>query len=254
MFAIQRQNKIKEILLQKKSITVSEMAKECKVTLETIRRDFEVLKSEGFLLKVYGGAVLRDHAQADFSVLPSVLMENKLQMAGKAAEFILPGDCIFIDHSSTALCILDQLKNINITNLNVMTNSYNALSKLLEYPGVSAMATGGALSRESGGLFGPAAVNFFSHYHLDKVFLSCCALHREKGLSDRTEQEAQLHNAAIINASHVYLMMDHTKFDKSNFARVCDWGTGNITTLITDEPLNTEWKEFLRSRQIDFCD
>ncbi len=254
MFAIQRQNKIKEILLKKKSITVSEMAEECKVTLETIRRDFEVLKSEGFLLKVYGGAVLRDHVEADFPVLPSMSMESKQQMAQKAAEFILPGDCIFIDHSSTALCILDQLKNINTASLNVMTNSYNALAKLLEYPGINAMATGGALSRDSGGLFGPAAVKFFSHYHLDKVFISCRALHREKGLSDRSEQEAQLHNAAIVNASHVYLVMDHTKFDKSNFARVCDWEAGNITALITDRPLNAEWKEFLRSRQIDFYD
>ncbi len=58
MLSIERREKIKEILLTKKNVTVAEMAELFSVSTETIRRDFELLSNEGFLIKTYGGASL----------------------------------------------------------------------------------------------------------------------------------------------------------------------------------------------------
>ena len=58
MLTIERREKIKEVLLAKKNVTVAEMAELFGVSTETIRRDFEALSSEGFLIKTYGGASL----------------------------------------------------------------------------------------------------------------------------------------------------------------------------------------------------
>lgn len=62
MFAIERQNKIKEILFKEKRVDVSELSKLFEVTEVTIRRDLAKLEQDGFLIKTYGGAVLNEEA------------------------------------------------------------------------------------------------------------------------------------------------------------------------------------------------
>ena len=58
MLSIERRERIKEILLERKNVTVAEMADAFSVSTETLRRDNEVLSNEGFLIKTYGGASL----------------------------------------------------------------------------------------------------------------------------------------------------------------------------------------------------
>ena len=50
MMTAQRREKLKKYLLEYKSATVAEMARRFQVSGQTIRRDFEVLEMEGFLL------------------------------------------------------------------------------------------------------------------------------------------------------------------------------------------------------------
>ena len=54
MFAIERQARIKEILLKEKRVDVIELSKMFSVTEVTIRRDLDKLAREGFLIKTYG--------------------------------------------------------------------------------------------------------------------------------------------------------------------------------------------------------
>lgn len=256
MIAVERRNKIKEILLETKSVSVSEIASLCNVTLETVRRDFEALEADGFLERVHGGAILRRRAKmnVDFNTLSTLLVENKQVIAHKAAEFIIPGDCIFVDHSSTALRLLDEIPNLDTIELNVLTNSLGVISKLINYPNITTTAVGGVINCRSHGLFGSVTTSFFSEYHLDKAFISCRSLHMEKGLCDANEQEADIHKAAIRNSTSVYLIMDHTKLDRTNFSRISNWPIPNLAALITDKPLSAAWREFLDSRMIPYYD
>jgi len=59
MLPIARKNKIKEIIIEKKSVTVNELTKLFKVTEETIRRDLKQLEDEGFLTKTRSKLVNR---------------------------------------------------------------------------------------------------------------------------------------------------------------------------------------------------
>lgn len=71
MFAIERQNKIKEILLKDKRVDVFELSRLFSVTEVTIRRDLDKLEQEGFLTKTYGGAVLKENF-ANNSFFPDI--------------------------------------------------------------------------------------------------------------------------------------------------------------------------------------
>ncbi len=59
MLALTRKNKIKEIILEKKNVTVSELSRQFSVTEETIRRDLKALEEAGVLTRTYGGAFFK---------------------------------------------------------------------------------------------------------------------------------------------------------------------------------------------------
>ena len=60
MMTAQRRSELKKYMLEHKSASVLEMARRFSVSGQTIRRDFEVLENEGFLLRSYGGAMVKD--------------------------------------------------------------------------------------------------------------------------------------------------------------------------------------------------
>ena len=54
MFAIERLNKIKEILLREKRVDVFELSELFSVSEVTIRRDLDKLEQEGYIIKRTG--------------------------------------------------------------------------------------------------------------------------------------------------------------------------------------------------------
>ena len=70
MLAVERRAFIKEAVLEKKSVIVSELSRQFEVTEETIRRDLKVLEAEGVLTRTYGGAFVQDGVinDVDFSL------------------------------------------------------------------------------------------------------------------------------------------------------------------------------------------
>ncbi|MDR2770630.1 MAG: DeoR/GlpR family DNA-binding transcription regulator [Clostridiales Family XIII bacterium] len=249
MLSIQRRNEIKNKLWAQRSVTVSELAEHFNVSRETIRRDFDALEAEGFLTKAYGGAMLKKRvkSEANYEVLSEIFVENKQRIAKKAADFIYPGECIFLDCSTTVMRLVHEIKE---RSLIVITNSFKVLQELTESSNIKLISIGGELNLKTYAFEGRLAEQYISHFHLDKAFISCRALSIQKGLSDKDEEEAWIHRAVIENANAVYLLADHNKFDKVTFMRICDFD--NITGVITDFKLPEEWKEFFHSKNIAF--
>ena len=104
MLAVARKTQIKDILLEKKSVTVVELSKRFSVTEETIRKDLQQLENEGFLSRTYGGAFIQDGAlnDIDLTLRETAYVESKEAIADKCAELIHHGDSVFLDASTTA--------------------------------------------------------------------------------------------------------------------------------------------------------
>ena len=54
MLAISRQNLIKELLQENKSVTIADLAVRMNVTRETIRRDLRAMEQEHELIRTHG--------------------------------------------------------------------------------------------------------------------------------------------------------------------------------------------------------
>lgn len=249
MLVIDRRKEIKALLLEKQSVTVAELSEKFDVSFETIRRDFEVLQEEGFLKKTYGGAVLTKHVQSNvgYDMLTNLFLDNKKRIAKTAAQFIDLGDCIFLDHLTTTFQMVHEIKEKKIT---VMSNSIKVLNELSTCPSLSLVAAGGIFDTNLYSFMGSTAISTINNFHMDKAFISCRALDKDKGLSDKYEPEADIHKAIINNADKVYLLVDSTKFDKSTFVHTCEFN--KISTLITDHQIPYHWKDFLSSLNIEY--
>lgn len=250
MLAAERRNEIEKILVEKKSVSVLELAEHFDVSEETIRRDLRAMETKGVIEKSYGGAVLKERVSHSFSYsdLTNVMTDEKRRIAKVASNFICRSDCIFIDFSTTCGCIADVIGDFPV---NVMTSSLDVINKLVEKPNVSLISVGGSWNADNRAFMGSTAIQTISQFHLDKAFISCRALNMENGISDKTEPESELRRKILESANQVYLLADHTKFDKLAFVKTGD--LRRITAIITDEELDAKWRSFLTENNILYC-
>jgi len=104
MLAEERRRQIIALLNSRGSIQVSELSSSFNVTEETIRRDLDILNGKNLLKRTHGGAVaLQRRHEVPFDVRKQANIEEKRQIAAKAARLVEPGDTVFLDISSTAM-------------------------------------------------------------------------------------------------------------------------------------------------------
>ncbi|MFD2445379.1 DeoR/GlpR family DNA-binding transcription regulator [Bacillus sp. CGMCC 1.16607] len=247
MLPIARKNKIKELIIEKKSVTVSELTNLFKVTEETIRRDLKQLEDEGLLNRTYGGAYISDGVQNDVNVnlREFIHVEGKKKIASKCISMIKSGDSIFLDASTTSLVIASQLEDKKLT---VVTNSIKVVNTLIEKPNINIVVIGGTLASSSLSNLGRNAESNMSHYFFDTAFISCRSVSMQHGVTDSNEQQAGIRKLATEHANNVYLIADYTKFDKTSFARIC--GFDKINNVVVDKTLSSDWRQFLEEQNI----
>ncbi len=247
MLAVARKTQIKDILLEKKSVTVVELSKRFSVTEETIRKDLQQLENEGFLSRTYGGAFIQDGAlnDIDLTLRETAYVESKEAIADKCAELIHHGDSVFLDASTTATFLAKRIRNMRLT---IVTNSLMAIDQLKDSETVHLVGIGGIYSAKSKAFNGRAAVQGLKEYFFDMTFMSCRSLSMEHGITDSNEDIALIRQTLLKNSASVYVIADKSKFDKTSFVHICDYE--NIHGIISDFRFTPEWKSFLERKRV----
>ena len=247
MLAVARRTQIRNILLEKKSVTVTELSKKFSVTEETIRRDLQQLENEGFLSRTYGGAFIQDGVlnEVDLKLRETAYIDSKEAIAEKCAELVYHGDTIFLDASTTATFVAKKIGNMRVT---VVTNSLMVIDQLKDCEPVRLIAIGGTYSPKSKAFNGLATVKELEGYYLDKVFMSCRSLSMEHGITDSNESIAMIRQTLLKCSNSIYVIADRSKFEKTSFVHICDYD--EIDTIVTDFDFTPEWEEFLESKDV----
>jgi DeoR/GlpR family transcriptional regulator of sugar metabolism len=247
MLSVIRRNEIKKLILEKQNMTVAELSRIFDVSDETIRRDLRHLEEEGIVSRTYGGALLQKRVKNEiaYNMLEGLFVENKRRIARKCAEFIHNGDSIFLDFSTTALYLCNEIAAKKIT---VISNSIKVQTQLSSYENITLISTGGGLQRSSFSFVGRTAVQALKNFYADRAFVSCRSLSTEKGLSDGDEQQAEIRRMMIQNSNQVYVIADHTKFDKVSFVNIC--GFEDVDAIVVDTELGSHWHAFCAENKI----
>ncbi len=243
MLAVERHQRILEMLLKSGTVTTTKAAKALDISEETVRRDFEKLEGDGHLMRKHGGAVGNNDIRRDLSLKSRQIsnVAEKEIIAKLAVDQIQAGDTIFLDASSTAFHLACALPGMEVT---VLTTALKTAVELARHPAIRVILAGGTVSHRSLSCEGSLTIQMLEHYHVQKAFISCRGFNPRQGFGEANAEQAALKRKVMSMTDQTILLVDHSKFDVKPpylFARPED-----IDMLITNRPPDKGLQQLLQ--------
>jgi DeoR family fructose operon transcriptional repressor len=237
MYSIERQSEILKIVEETGRVEVNDLAALFQASRETIRRDLRDMEEKRLLRRTHGGAVL-ENALSAATEFPVGIREiqrfkEKDAICQKAASFIQDGDIVFIDNSSTCLSLLRHITpGLHLT---VITNSIKLLLGAPESSPSNLMliSLGGLFHSANLSTYGTIAQNNAANFYPTRCFISCAGILPPDRLFDSSLLEVDTKRMMIDRAGQVFLLADHTKFDRTGPVYLADFSA--IHHLIVDK-------------------
>ncbi len=254
MLAKERQNKILEILYEKKVVKISEIVRLFNVSNETARRDLESVQDLGIAKRVYGGAMLLEESGWKGEPLygsngrwsKQKGREERDAIGKKAAEFIHEGDSICLGVGTTVHEISKHLTGMK--NLTVLTNSIAVLTSLADSD-ITLYILGGLVDVNERMMEGAITENSLKMFYVDKAFIGAAGVTFDGGITDYHLQEASFKSLICEHANKVYLVAHSAKFGTNAFSYSCP--LNKVDVIITDPNLPKEYADQIREMGIE---
>lgn len=252
VFARERQEHIARIVEEHGRARVADLARQFGVSGVTIRKDLVILETEQRVVRAHGGAIALDRSRPEvsFDIRERLQADEKLRIGAAAAALVHDGESIVMDASTTALSVARQIKARGAwSQLTVITNGLRIASELAGHPGLTVLMLGGRVRWEALSVVGQLGDGLFSRINVQKAFLGAAGFTLESGLSDATDEEAQIKRSMVAAAREVIGIVDHTKWERTAFATFCP--IDQLSVVLTDPEAPPEMIETLRTRGID---
>ncbi|MHA6260210.1 DeoR/GlpR family DNA-binding transcription regulator [Sporosarcina sp. CAU 1771] len=243
MFAAQRIEKIKEIMLEHQNVKNSLLIELLGVSGVTIRKDLDTLQNAGFLTKSFGGATLNtgenntkgnnSSSQTDVYIED---IEVKEYIANLAFQHVEKGDTIFLGSGATCYLLSKKLKELK--DITVVTNNVNALNELA--PIISRVFfIGGEIVFQDGMIStGSEKVDeYFKDLYVNKAFTSAAGADLVAGITVNHAISTFTYRKIQDMASSWILLMEEEKFGRRGIYQIAPLNSPNciITNKIPDE-------------------
>lgn len=235
MFPLERQKKIIELLMVKKVLKMTELTEELNISVDTLRRDINLLAKQGKIEKIYGGVKLLQPNFGESTINERMVshLQEKQSIAKTCSGLINDGDCIYIDSGSTTFQIAKYIKNKK--NLTVVTNSVPVITELMNSD-VELIIIGGKVRKNEQSIVTFEYLFNFSELNIQKAFICTSGITLEKGISDYNLEEALTRKKIIELSKKIYIAADSTKFGKDVTIGIAS--LDKIDTIITDQNLD----------------
>lgn len=234
-----RQEKIIKLLNEKGEIQISELKERfTQVSTMTLRRDLNLLESNGLLIRTHGGAVSMKKLtteygeEDDYSLRALENVEAKISIAQKAMAFLDNGRSIYLDAGST---IMQLSRLIPDEPFSILTSSINIALELTKKRKITIYNTGGQLNHNSLSSTGPTSMSMLDFINIDIAFMAASGFTFENGFTCSSFFECELKKAVIQKAKKVIMLVDSSKFNKTlafTFGHLSD-----LDILISDNGL-----------------
>ncbi|WP_270320807.1 DeoR/GlpR family DNA-binding transcription regulator [Streptococcus infantarius] len=238
-----RKQLIMEKLSHDKFVRLDDLVSLLDTSESTVRRDLDELESERKLHRVHGGAELPHSLQEEFTNQQKSIknIQEKMQVARKAASLISNDDVIFVDAGTTNELLLGYL---NQDNLTVVTNSIHHAAKLVD-KNIQTIIIGGHVKKSTDASIGAVAYEQIKQLNFDKAFLGINGID-EEFLTTPDMEEAVIKKTVIENARKSYIVTDSSKIGRVSFAKVDKIENATIITNQSSGALMKKIKENTR--------
>ncbi len=228
---LDRRMQIIDMVTKNRAVKNAELMERFDISIETVRRDLEYLESQGYLRRVYGGAVANVSlgSEPEYASRSQVQSKEKNAIAAAAARLICQEDTVYLGVGTTVQAMAQHITGLS--NITVLTNALRTAVELSEIPGCSVILPGGKLRSKELTLSGFPAEDNFSFFNVDKAFIGIGGI-TEAGITDFHIGEAQLHRKLIKNATKSIALADSSKLGIRAMNNVCP--LSDIDIVITD--------------------
>ena len=245
----ERQKKILEILSEKGSAEVTDLARSFACSEMSIRNDLKELNDEGKLLRRHGGAQIAEPTNLE---LPLTIRQKshyrEKELIGKVASSLINnGDSVMIDAGTTTEKIAKHLEAF--TDLTVITNGINILSILMRFPRIGLYTTEGRVDHRSFSIVGPEADRTLSKYYAQIAFVSIDGLTIDHGLMNDSFEATNISRILLENSQKRVLLADSSKIGKMSVCRLGPYTL--VDTIITDSNIPPAYRSALERDGIE---
>ncbi|MDH5531776.1 MAG: DeoR/GlpR family DNA-binding transcription regulator, partial [Paracoccaceae bacterium] len=166
-----RHSEILKILEAEGTASISALADQLGVSLETVRRDVRPLTETGRIVRIHGAVGLAGQiGEAPFQKRMRENAAAKQIIAKALATTIRDGDSLMLDTGTTTSYVAREL--MGHRRLTVITNSSDIARTLATVNGNRVYMAGGELRSDSGAAFGKSALDFVARFTVNHAVIS----------------------------------------------------------------------------------
>lgn len=235
VFQEERLRGIMKILEKENRVLITDLCKTFNTTSVTIRKDLDLLESEGALKRTHGGAILHKplfHGLA-LNEKEKLHADEKERIANEAVKLISEGDVVMLDSGSTTTQLARKMKELK--NITVITNAINIALELASSE-LEIILTGGSFQKKSSTLIGPLADEILGKISADKLFHGVDGIDFEIGLTTADITEANTSRVMMQRSSENILLVDSSKFGRRSLGVICQ--IKEINKIITTKEMD----------------
>ncbi|NQU31372.1 MAG: DeoR/GlpR transcriptional regulator [Anaerolineae bacterium] len=253
MNAVERHNKIVEIVLENGQVNTADICEMFDVSEMTVRRDLNTLDRQGLLRRIHGGAIanLGRSYEPPFQTRTFKSQPEKIAIGLKAAELIYDGDSIALDVGTTTLEIVSGLQGKR--NITIITSCLQIATRVVDQLSldndVRLILTGGIIRPRELSMIGPIPEQVYKDLHVDKAFIGIAGISLQDGLTEYNIEDTQIKKMLIRSAREKIVVADGSKFDMTTFASVAPLSA--IDKVVTDNTAPLEVVEEIRKQGVE---
>ena len=203
-----RETRILELLTQNNRMEVVELSDLLGVSQVTIRKDLDALEKRQMVKRIHGYAELNSADNINRRL--AYHYEEKMKIAGKAAEMIHDGDTVMIENGSCcALAALQIAKTKK--NITIVTNSA-FIADYIRNENIQIVLLGGIYQQDSQCLVGPMVRDGVSNYYVKYFFIGTDGWSERTGFTNKDQMRAQAVRDMANSAENIVVLTESEKF------------------------------------------
>lgn len=248
MDIIQRREILKNLIIERQEVSVSEINALFDVSSVTLRNDLIHLERMGICKRLFGKVIASiNHTFLNLNYGNISNMEEKERIAKYAASLIKSGDSVLFYAGSTT----QQIARFIDPDLQFVaaTNSLYTALELNKLKNVHVVLLGGTMNARMCATYGMQTIQQIRNLHVDKLFLSADGFDAKGGITNIMPFESEINQAILACAKEVCLVADHTKIGKISFVQMGK--PEQIHLLITDAAADPNALQDIRNIGVD---
>lgn len=238
----ERHRVIAEMLRKRSEVSVDELILACDASGATIRRDLEVLATNGVLRRIHGGAksLIAHGGNPGYGQRELEDQDVKKRIATAVAKLLRDGEHVWLDSGSTATEVARAVAGRELTLMPMSLRSLNAAAGEEGGAGVrpSLLLPGGNLVPGELCFRGPLAESNIRSLRFDTAVVTPCAVDFKDGLLAHDLEDAAVKRAGLEAGARVVLAAAAVKWRAQ--ARVLVASLERVDVMVTDKDFSAE--------------